>query len=63
MDGDAHHANEAGDRRKRQDFAGEQDHVNNSQTDAAGCRCGFVLIHDLFHRQSVFSPDERLNQN
>jgi hypothetical protein len=35
MDGDAHHRNEADDGRKGQGFAGETDHVNNSQNDVS----------------------------
>jgi hypothetical protein len=45
--GDAHHANEAGDGCKRQDFAGQTDHVNNS----GKARFPFVLVHGMFRRQ------------
>jgi hypothetical protein len=41
--GDAHHANEADDGCKRQGFAGQTDHVNNSRE-----RFWFVLFHVLF---------------
>ena len=49
MDGDAHHANEAGDGCKRQGFAGDTDHVDELRL-RRGCR--FVLVHGLFWCQA-----------
>jgi hypothetical protein len=49
MYGDAHHANEADDGCKRQGFAGQTDHVKNS--DQHGCP--FVLVHGMFQSQAT----------